>query len=30
VEEGMEILAPVLPHALQMLMGENLEHSHKP
>jgi len=28
VEEGMEILAPVLPHALQMLRGENLEHSH--
>jgi len=29
VEEGMEILAPVLPHALQMLRGENLEHTHK-
>jgi len=28
VVEGMEILAPVLPHALQMLRGENLEHSH--
>lgn len=28
VQEGMEILAPVLPHALQMLRGENLEHSH--
>ena len=27
VEEGMEILAPVLPHALQMLKGENLEHN---
>ena len=27
VEEGMEILAPVLPHALQMLRGENLEHN---
>jgi len=29
VQEGMEILAPVLPHALQMLKGENLEHDHK-
>jgi molybdenum cofactor synthesis domain-containing protein len=29
VEEGMEILAPVLPHALEMLRGENLEHTHK-
>jgi molybdopterin adenylyltransferase len=28
VQEGMAILAPVLPHALQMLKGENLEHSH--
>ena len=27
VEEGMEILAHVLPHALQMLRGENLEHN---
>ncbi len=26
VREGMEALAPVLPHALQMLLGENLEH----
>jgi molybdopterin adenylyltransferase len=29
VQEGMEILTPVLPHALQMLKGENLEHEHK-
>ncbi len=28
VQEGMEILAPVLIHALQMLKGENLEHEH--
>jgi molybdopterin adenylyltransferase len=28
VREGMEILAPVLPHALQMLKGQNLEHKH--
>jgi molybdopterin adenylyltransferase len=28
VREGVEILTPVLPHALQMLKGENLEHSH--
>jgi molybdenum cofactor synthesis domain-containing protein len=27
VREGMEALAPVLPHALQMLMGEGLEHA---
>ncbi len=27
VREGMETLAPVLPHALQMLMGEGLEHA---
>ena len=26
VQEGMEILAPILPHALKMLRGENLEH----
>jgi len=26
VREGMEVLAPILPHALQMLRGENLEH----
>ena len=26
VREGMETLAPVLPHAIQMLRGENLEH----
>lgn len=26
VREGMEILAPVLPHALQMARAENLEH----
>ncbi|HHX63283.1 MAG TPA: MogA/MoaB family molybdenum cofactor biosynthesis protein [Chloroflexi bacterium] len=26
VREGIEILQPVLPHALQMLRGENLEH----
>ena len=26
VREGMEILAPVLPHALQMARGENTEH----
>jgi len=29
VQEGMDILTPVLPHALQMLKGENLEHEHK-
>jgi len=29
VQEGMDILAAVLPHALQMLKGENLEHEHK-
>jgi molybdopterin adenylyltransferase len=28
VREGIEILAPVLPHALQMLKGQNLEHQH--
>jgi molybdenum cofactor synthesis domain-containing protein len=28
VQEGMEALAPVLSHALQMLKGENLEHGH--
>lgn len=28
VKEGIEILAPVLPHALQMLKGEDLEHHH--
>ena len=26
VQEGMDILTPVLGHALQMLVGENLEH----
>ncbi len=26
VREGMEALAPVLPHAIQMMRGENLEH----
>lgn len=26
VQEGMDILRPVLPHALEMLLGENLEH----
>jgi len=26
VREGLEALAPVLPHALEMLRGENLEH----
>lgn len=26
VREAMEVLAPVLPHALQMLRGEDLEH----
>jgi len=26
VREGLEALRPVLPHALQMLRGENLEH----
>ncbi|MHB1296605.1 MAG: MogA/MoaB family molybdenum cofactor biosynthesis protein [Anaerolineae bacterium] len=30
VREGMAILTPVLPHALQMLMGENLEHTPHP
>ena len=28
VREGIEILTPVLPHALQMLKGQNLEHKH--
>jgi molybdopterin adenylyltransferase len=28
VREGIEILTPVLPHALQMLKGQNLEHQH--
>ncbi len=27
VQEGMTILRPVLPHALEMLLGENLEHA---
>jgi molybdopterin adenylyltransferase len=26
VREGMETLTPILPHAIQMLRGENLEH----
>jgi molybdopterin adenylyltransferase len=26
VREGMEVLTPILPHALQMLRGEDLEH----
>ena len=26
VREGMDILAPILPHAIQMMRGENLEH----
>lgn len=26
VAEGMETLTPILPHAVQMLRGENLEH----
>jgi molybdenum cofactor synthesis domain-containing protein len=30
VREGMEILQPVLGHALQMLRGENLEHGAQP
>jgi molybdopterin adenylyltransferase len=30
VREGMEILAPVLPHAIQMLRGEHLEHGEQP
>jgi molybdopterin adenylyltransferase len=29
VQEGMDILTPVLLHALQMLKGENLEHEYK-
>ena len=29
VREGMETLAPVLPHALQMVRGEDLEHGAK-
>jgi molybdenum cofactor synthesis domain-containing protein len=26
VREGMEVLSPILPHTLQMLRGEDLEH----
>lgn len=26
VREGMETLAPILPHTIQMIRGENLEH----
>ncbi|MGI6207663.1 MAG: MogA/MoaB family molybdenum cofactor biosynthesis protein [Anaerolineae bacterium] len=26
VREGMEVLAPILPHAVQMVRGEHLEH----
>jgi molybdopterin adenylyltransferase len=26
VREGIEVLAPILPHTLQMLRGEDLEH----
>lgn len=26
VQEGMEILTPILPHAIQMIRGENTEH----
>jgi len=26
VREGMEVLAPILPHAIQMVRGERLEH----
>ena len=26
VRDGMEVLTPILPHALQMLRGEDLEH----
>ncbi len=29
VQEGMDILTPVLSHALEMLKGENLEHEPK-
>ncbi len=28
VREGMETLAPILPHAIQMLRGEDTEHHH--
>lgn len=30
VREDMEILAPILPHAIQMLRGEHLEHGEQP
>ncbi|MDY7079120.1 MAG: molybdopterin adenylyltransferase [Chloroflexota bacterium] len=29
VREGMETLAPILPHAVKMLRGVNTEHEHK-
>ncbi|MGD2103851.1 MAG: MogA/MoaB family molybdenum cofactor biosynthesis protein [Anaerolineae bacterium] len=28
VREGMETLSPILPHAIQMLRGEDTEHNH--
>jgi len=28
VRQGMETLAPILPHAIQMIRGEDTEHSH--
>jgi len=28
VREGMETLAPILPHAIQMIRGEHTEHDH--
>ncbi len=28
VREGMEVLAPILPHAVQMARGEDTEHQH--
>jgi len=28
VREGMETLAPILPHAVQMIQGRDLEHKH--
>jgi molybdopterin adenylyltransferase len=29
VREGMEVLAPILPHAIQMAQGQDTEHRHQ-